>query len=90
MHRVVDSCRVGAAWRHCRAAHRVNTGPVIAGDARLGQRLVTGGAVNVAARFEQTAYLGAVVIGDLTRRLAGDGAVVTELQPLTLRARPNR
>ena len=33
----------------------VNTGEVIAGDARLGQRLVTGDAVNTAARLEQAA-----------------------------------
>ena len=33
----------------------VNTGEVVAGDASLGQRLVTGDAVNVAARLEQAA-----------------------------------
>ena len=33
----------------------VNTGEVIAGDASLGQRLVTGDAVNTAARLEQAA-----------------------------------
>ena len=36
----------------------VNTGEVIAGDASLGQRLVTGDAVNVAARLEQAGGLG--------------------------------
>lgn len=65
----------------------VNTGPVIAGDPRLGQRLVTGDAVNVAARLEQTAFLGAVVIGGLTRRLAGPSALVIELEPLTLKGK---
>lgn len=65
----------------------VNTGPVIAGDPHLGQRLVTGDAVNVAARLEQTAYLGAVVIGGLTRRLIGSAATVVELAPLTLKGK---
>jgi class 3 adenylate cyclase len=65
----------------------VNTGPVIAGDPRLGQRLVTGDAVNVAARLEQTAQLGQVVIGGLTRRLVGAAARVEELEPLTLKGK---
>jgi len=65
----------------------VNTGPVIAGDPHLGQRLVTGDAVNVAARLEQTAYLGAVVIGGLTRRLIGSAATVVELNPLVLKGK---
>ena len=65
----------------------VNTGPVIAGDPRLGQRLVTGDAVNVAARLEQTAGLGQVVIGGLTRRLVGDAATLVELEPLTLKGK---
>ena len=65
----------------------VNTGPVIAGDPHLGQRLVTGDAVNVAARLEQTAGLGEVVIGGLTRRLAGQTVEVEELAPLTLKGK---
>src|SRR4029453_8253337 len=40
----------------------VNTGEVIAGDAALGQRLVTGDAVNTAARLEQAAGPREVVI----------------------------
>jgi class 3 adenylate cyclase len=65
----------------------VNTGPVIAGDPRLGQRLVTGDAVNVAARLEQTAETGQVVIGGLTRRLVGNAVTLTELAPLTLKGK---
>ena len=41
----------------------VNTGTVIAGDASLGQRLVTGDAVNTAARLEQAAGPGEIVLG---------------------------
>ena len=65
----------------------VNTGPVIAGDPSLGQRLVTGDAVNVAARLEQTAGPGEVVIGSLTSRLVGDAAVLEPLEPLTLKGK---
>src|SRR5438046_8983356 len=50
----------------------VNTGEVIAGDASTGQRLVTGDAVNTAARLEQAAGSGEIVLGDLTYRLARD------------------
>jgi class 3 adenylate cyclase/tetratricopeptide (TPR) repeat protein len=65
----------------------VNTGPVIAGDPALGQRLVTGDTVNVAARLEQTAANGDVVMGELTRRLAGDATVSDELEPLRLKGK---
>ena len=50
----------------------VNTGEVIAGDASTGQRLVTGDAVNTAARLEQAAGPGEIILGDLTYRLARD------------------
>src|SRR6201997_263051 len=38
----------------------VNTGEVVAGDASAGQKLVTGDAVNVAARLEQAAQPGEI------------------------------
>ncbi|MGZ4390240.1 MAG: AAA family ATPase, partial [Gaiellaceae bacterium] len=47
----------------------VNTGEVVAGD---GDTLVTGDAVNVAARLEQAAAPGDVLIGAQTRRLVRD------------------
>src|SRR5205807_9659708 len=65
----------------------VNTGEVIAGDASLGQRLVTGDAVNVAARLEQAAGPAEVIIGDLTYRLAKDIAEVEAIPPLTLKGK---
>ena len=65
----------------------VDTGVVIAGDPGAGERLVTGDAVNVAARLEQTAAPGEVIIGDLTRRLAGPSVVVEELPPLVLKGK---
>ena len=47
----------------------VNTGRVVAEE---GETLVTGDAVNVAARLEQAAAPGEILIGDLTYRLARD------------------
>ncbi|MDP2290711.1 MAG: adenylate/guanylate cyclase domain-containing protein [Actinomycetota bacterium] len=65
----------------------VNTGPVIAGDPAAGERFVTGDAVNVAARLEQTARPGDVIIGDLTRRLAGPSVTLDVLAPLVLKGK---
>jgi len=53
----------------------VNTGEVVAG---AGDALVTGDAVNVAARLEQAAEPGVILIGDATHRLLSD-AVTSEL-----------
>ncbi len=47
----------------------VNTGQVVAED---GETLVTGDAVNVAARLEQAAAAGEILLGDSTYRLARD------------------
>ena len=44
----------------------VNTGDVVAGDPSLRQRLVTGDAVNVAARLEQAAGRDEVLLGQRT------------------------
>ncbi len=44
----------------------VNTGEVVAGDLAAGQRLVTGDTVNTAARLEQAAPAGGVLIGGST------------------------
>jgi class 3 adenylate cyclase/tetratricopeptide (TPR) repeat protein len=51
----------------------VNTGEVVAGE---GDTIVTGDAVNVAARLEQAAETGEVLIGAETRRLVRDAATV--------------
>ena len=51
----------------------VNTGEVVAAE---GESLVTGDAVNVAARLEQAAEPGEVLIGDGTRRLVRDAVEV--------------
>jgi len=65
----------------------VNTGEVIAGDASPGQPLVTGDAVNPAARLEQAAGPGEIVLGDLTYRLARDQIEIEFIPPLTLKGK---
>jgi class 3 adenylate cyclase/tetratricopeptide (TPR) repeat protein len=47
----------------------VNTGEVVASDQSSGQSLVTGDAVNVAARLEQGAAPGQILLGSETERL---------------------
>ena len=54
----------------------VNTGEVVAGDPTAGQRLVTGDAVNVAARLEQAAPPNEILIGEMTYRLVRDAVEV--------------
>ena len=49
----------------------VKTGEVVAGEPIRGQRLVTGDAVNVAARLEQAAPPNEILMGELTYRLVG-------------------
>src|SRR5512144_1438504 len=68
----------------------VNTGEVVAGDPTSGQRLVTGDAVNVAARLEQAAGEREVLLGELTYRLVRDGVDVEEVEPLELKGKSER
>ena len=65
----------------------VNTGHLVAGDASLRQRMVTGDAVNVAARFEQAAAPGEVIIGRETAMLAGAAVESEALPPLDLKGK---
>ena len=62
----------------------VNTGEVVTGTS---ERLATGNAVNVAARFEQAAAPGEVLIGEATRALASDAVAVEPVEPLTLKGK---
>ncbi|HSJ51668.1 MAG TPA: adenylate/guanylate cyclase domain-containing protein [Actinomycetota bacterium] len=68
----------------------VNTGEVVAGDVTHGQRLVTGDAVNVAARLEQNAPALEVLIGASTYRLVRDAVVVEPVEPLELKGKSER
>jgi class 3 adenylate cyclase len=63
----------------------VNTGEVVAGD--HADTLITGDAVNVAARLEQAAEPGAVLIGEETLRLVRDAVVAEPVPPLEVKGK---
>jgi class 3 adenylate cyclase/tetratricopeptide (TPR) repeat protein len=62
----------------------VNTGQVVAGE---GETLVTGDAVNVAARLEQAAEAGEILLGDATARLVRDTVRTESVEPLELKGK---
>src|SRR4051794_14483006 len=62
----------------------VMTGEVVTGTA---ERLATGDAVNVAARLEQAAEPGEILVGDETFQLARDAAEVGAIPPLELKGK---
>ncbi len=62
----------------------VTTGEVVTGTA---ERLATGDAVNVAARLEQVAAPGEVLIAAETLALARDAVVAEAVEPLTLKGK---
>ncbi len=66
----------------------VNTGEVVTGDTGGSQRLATGDTVNVAARLEQVAPVGEVLIGESTYRLVRESVEVVPVEPLTLKGKP--
>ena len=63
----------------------VNTGEVVAGG---GEALVTGDAVNLAARLEQAAGVGEVWIGDTTHRLTREAAHTEPVGEVTAKGKP--
>jgi class 3 adenylate cyclase len=68
----------------CQGRIGVTSGEVVTGTA---ERLATGDAVNVAARLEQAAAPGEILIGDTTLRLTRDAVEVEELPPLSLKGK---
>ena len=62
----------------------VNTGEVVTGTE---ERLATGDAVNIAARLEQAAAPGEVLIGEGTFTLAREAVVAEPVEPLTLKGK---
>lgn len=70
------------AWRT-----GIATGEVVAGDATAGQRLVTGDAVNVAARLQQTAQPGEILLTAETQQLVRDAVEVEPLGEVTVKGR---
>ncbi|HLM34606.1 MAG TPA: adenylate/guanylate cyclase domain-containing protein [Gaiellaceae bacterium] len=65
----------------------VNTGEVVTGTA---ERLATGDAVNVAARLEQAAQPGEILLGADTLRLVRDAVSVEPVAPLELKGKSER
>ena len=65
----------------------INTGEVVAGDAAAGQRIVTGDAVNVAARLEAAASPGEIYLGADTYELIRNEVTVEAVEPLSLKGK---
>jgi predicted ATPase/class 3 adenylate cyclase len=65
----------------------VNTGEVVAGDGTGGQMLVTGDVVNVAKRLQETARTGEILLGETTRRLVENAAVLEPRDELTVKGK---
>jgi class 3 adenylate cyclase/tetratricopeptide (TPR) repeat protein len=65
----------------------INTGEVVAGDATAGQRIVTGDAVNVAARLEGAAAPGEILLGADTHALVRNSVTADAVEPLTLKGK---
>ncbi|MGZ8620785.1 MAG: ATP-binding protein, partial [Actinomycetota bacterium] len=65
----------------------VDTGEVVAGEPSAGQNLVLGDMVNTAARLEQAAAPGEILLGEDTYRLVRDAVVVEPVDPLPLKGK---
>jgi class 3 adenylate cyclase/tetratricopeptide (TPR) repeat protein len=83
--RAAAEMRVAVADHGLEARIGINTGEVVVGGES--ETLVTGDAVNVAARLEQAAPAGDVLIGDETRALVRDAVVVEPVEPLALKGK---
>jgi predicted ATPase/class 3 adenylate cyclase len=62
----------------------VHTGDVVAGN---GETLVTGDAVNIAARLEQSARAGEILLGEQTAQLLGETAILEPVPGLDLKGK---
>jgi len=62
----------------------INTGEVVTGTAA---RLATGETVNVAARLEQAAEPGTILIGEKTPRFVRDAVEADAVEPLVLKGK---
>ena len=77
-----------ADWRITIATRTgINTGEVVASEAMPGEPMVTGDAVNVAARLEQAAGPGEILIGAATHRLVQAAVVVEAVEPMELKGK---
>ena len=67
----------------------INTGEVVVSD-QGSDRIVTGDAVNVAARLEQAAEAGEIVVGEETYRFVRDAVTADPIGPLELKGKSER
>ena len=65
----------------------MNTGEVVTGDLSGGQGFATGDAINLAARLQQAAAPGEILIGETTRGLLGDRVTVEEVTPFLVKGK---
>lgn len=65
----------------------LNTGEVVTGDPAARDTFVSGDAVNVAARLEQSAGSGEVLLGETTLALVADAVGVEKLPPLPVKGK---
>jgi class 3 adenylate cyclase/tetratricopeptide (TPR) repeat protein len=82
--RAAGEIRAAVARLGLEARIGLNTGEVVAGH---GETLVTGDAVNVAARLEQTADPGEVLLGEATHSLVRSAVQVEPVEPLALKGK---
>ena len=66
----------------------VNTGEVVAGQARIGSSFVTGDTVNVAARLEQGARPGEILVGERTARAVSGAFEFAEPATIPAKGKP--
>ena len=83
--RAASEMRVAIAAHGLEARIGINTGEVVVGGE--GETLVTGDAVNVAARLEQAAAATETLIGAETRLLVRDAVKVEPVEPLALKGK---
>ncbi len=83
--RAADEIRAAVQRLGLEARIGVNTGEVVAGH---GETLVTGDAVNVAARLEQAANTGEVLVGEGTHALVRDAVRADPVEALALKGKP--
>jgi class 3 adenylate cyclase len=83
--RAATEMRTAIAEHGLEARIGINTGEVVVGGE--GETLVTGDAVNVAARLEQAASAGEVFIGAETHSLVRDAVRVEAVEPLVLKGK---
>src|SRR5206468_7077296 len=68
----------------------LNTGEVIAGSPEAGSALVLGDAVNTAARLQQAAAPGEVLLGQATWELVREAVLAEPVEPLEVKGKAGR